>query len=138
MRSLSDKTDQELKEWIDRHKGKRKPKQYTREELIERYENIVKRWQDSESLIRLFPEKYEEICMKLEGLKAGADYRVYDATYEVLDMVADMGAKIRDIQQTDPLDETRGVVKDHNKSSYEYKTDIGDFVDSITKDRLYK
>lgn len=42
-----------------------------REELIERYENIVKKWQGNSDLLKLFPEKYKEMVMKLEALKNG-------------------------------------------------------------------
>ena len=136
MEYLSDKTDQELKEFKDKHKDKRERRQYSREELIKRYENIVERWNNDGDLIRLFPEKYEEICMKLQALKDGAKYRVYDATYEVADMVMDMGAKIRDIQQMH--DGTGRVLKDYKKSKYKYKTDIPDFVDKIIDNKLYK
>lgn len=136
MEYLSDKTDQELKEFIDKHKDKRERRQYSREELIKRYENIVERWNNDGDLIRLFPEKYEEICMKLQALKDGAEYRIYDATYEVVDMIMDMGAKIRDTQQM--YDGSGRVLKDCKKSKYEYKTDIPNFVDKIIEDKLYK
>lgn len=109
---------------------------FTKEELIQRYENIVERWNDDGDLIRLFPEKYEEICAKLQALRNGAEYRIYDAREEMKDMVMDMGAKIRDIQQM--YDGSGRTLKDCKKSKYEYKTDIPDFVDKIIENKLYK
>lgn len=109
---------------------------YSREELIKRYENIVERWNNGGNLIRLFPEKYEEICMKLQALKDGTKYKIYDARDEVKDMVMDVGAKIRDTQQM--YDGTDRTLKDCKKSKYEYKTDIPDFVDKIIENKLSK
>lgn len=100
-----------------------------RQELIKRYENIIKRWNDSDNLKRLFPGKYKEIHIKLEALKSGVPYRVYDATDELKDMIIDMGAKIRDVQ---PLFDG-SMLGDKVKSNYKYKTDIPDFVDEIIK-----
>ena len=59
---------------------------YSREELIERYENIIRKWDSCprQTLKRLFPEKYEEICTKLQALKDVAEYHVVDLTKEYI------------------------------------------------------
>ena len=80
---IADKTTEEVQELIIKTKGESQLKEYSREELVQRYENIIKRWQDSDNLIRLFPEKYNEICLKLELLKSGAEFKVYDADISV-------------------------------------------------------
>ncbi len=106
----------------------------TRQKLIDRYENIIMRWNNSDNLIELFPDKYKEIHMKLEALKAGMPYQIYDATDEIKNMIMDIGVKIRDIQ---PLF-NGNMLGDKVKSNYKYKTDISEFVDKIIEEKLYR
>lgn len=108
-----------------------------RQELINRYENIIKKWNNS-SLKRLFPDKYKEIYMKLQILKAGLPYKTYDATDELKDMIMDMGAKMCGMQKMWLRNKKKkGVLKNHKKQKYEYKTDIPDFVDKVIENKLY-
>lgn len=72
--------------------------------------------------------------MKLEALKAGVPYKIYDATNELKDMIMDMGAKIWGVQSL--FDGS--MLGDKVKSNYEYRTDIPKFVDKIIEDKLYR
>ena len=100
-------------------------------EIIKRYEKIIEKWNDDETLIKMFPEKYREICLKLEALKAGIPYTITDVTKE---SIQDMGAKICGVQQT--YDKRNRLVRDFRNCNYEYKTDIPKFVDRITRQTL--
>ena len=102
-----------------------------RQDIINRYESVVKKWNTDGDLIRLFPEKYKEICMKLQALKNGVEYTITESITKKL--VEDMGAMIWGIQQCNPLDANGGVVKDIKNSNYEYQTDIPEFVGKIIK-----
>lgn len=133
---IADKTTEEVQELIIKTKGESQLKEYSREELIQRYKNIVKRWQNSDNLIRLFPEKYNEICLKLELLKSGAEFRVYDARIDVANMIMDLSDKICRGQQLDRFDNSKGLVGDHRKSDYKPKTDIGNFVETIIHSKM--
>lgn len=103
---------------------------FSLEDIIRRYEKIVERWNSDprQTLKRLFPGKYKEIHAKLEALKAGSPYRIYDATDEVKKMIMDMGAKMWGVQQM--YDGTGRVVKDFRKCNNN-KTDIPEFVDKL-------
>ncbi len=102
-----------------------------RQDIINRYESIVKKWNTDGDLIRLFPEKYKEICMKLQALKNGVEYTITESITKKL--VEDMGAMIWGMQQYNPLDANGGVVKSIKNSNYENQTDIPEFVDKIIK-----
>ena len=54
----------------------------TRENLIQRYEKIKEKWDNDEDLRRILPDTYEEICMKLDGLKKGYKYSIKNVTEE--------------------------------------------------------
>lgn len=91
-------------------------KQITRQEIIDRYERIVERWNKDGELIRLFPSKYKDICRKLEGLKNGAKYTVKNVTKDV---IMDVGARICRVQQTYGINNR--MVRSFKKDNYEYK-----------------
>ncbi len=112
-------------------------KEIERQNIIKRYENIVKRWQEEDdgNMTCLFPEKYKEICLKLELLKAGVDYKIKDIT---LDCIEDMFVKMCSVQQYNPLDRNTKTVKDIKNIDYEFKTDLPDFVDKVIKEKLKK
>lgn len=101
-----------------------------RQEIIERYKKIVRNWNESETLIKLFPEKYEEICAKLVALENGASYKIYDAK---LDMMRDIMVGICRIQQAH--DGTGRALKDWQNDEYEEKTDVLQFVNIILKNK---
>lgn len=104
-----------------------------REIIIERYEKIIENWDNPDSRLKeLFPEKYEDIKLKLYLLKCGFPYKVYDATDEVKNMVTDMFVKMCSVQKIDS-DKTLGEVKENN---YEYKTIVPRLVDEIIKEEL--
>lgn len=106
-------------------------KQITRQEIIDRYERIVERWNKDEELIRLFPDKYKDICRKLEGLKNGAEYTVKDVAK---DAVMDAGARICGAQQTGGINNR--MVRSFKKDNYEYKTDFPEFIDKCVVNKL--
>ena len=106
-------------------------REFTREEVISRYENIVKRWNESKDLIRLFPDKYEDICRKLEALKNGMEFSVKYMTKEV---VMDMGAKLCGVQQA--YGAKNKMVREYKNDDYRYETDIPYFVDRCINSSL--
>ena len=106
-------------------------KQITRQEIIDRYERIVERWNKDGELIRLFPDKYKDICRKLEGLKNGAEYTVKDVAKDV---VMDAGARICGAQQTGGINNR--MVRSFKKDDYEYKTDFPEFIDKCVVNKL--
>ena len=55
-----------------------------RKEIIKRYEKIVNKWDKDPDLKRLFPDKYVDICRKLEALKTGVNYIIKDVTKECI------------------------------------------------------
>lgn len=65
-----------------------------RADAIQRYENIKLKWDNDEDLKRILPETYEDICRKLEGLKAGVEYKIIDKTNELKNMIAYVGGQI--------------------------------------------
>ncbi len=69
--------------------------------------------------------------MKLEALKAGMPYKIYDSTDELKDMIMDMGAKMWGVQQT--FGRNNRLVKSYKRNNYKYKTDIPEFVDEVIK-----
>lgn len=103
----------------------------SRDEVIRRYQNIVKRWDEDNTLIKMFPDKYKEICDKLRALQDGHEFTQTDVTREC---IMDMGAKIRDIQQL--YGGKDGVLSDYSKAKYQYETDIPKFVDRVIFDKM--
>lgn len=65
-----------------------------RNKLIQRYTKIKFNWDSDEDLKRILPEVYKDICRKLEGLKAGAEYKITDKTNELKHMIAYVGGQI--------------------------------------------
>ncbi len=98
----------------------------SRKEIIKRYEDIVKKWNEDCDLIELYPEKYKEILLKLEALKNGYEYKVKDIT---LDCWQDMFVKMWSAQRY--YDSADRMVGDVKKCNYDFKTDIPEFVDKL-------
>lgn len=70
----------------------------TREHAINAYRRIVRRWDDSEcNLKEILPNKYKEICLKLDALESGKDYKIVDKTEELVKMIAYVGGQIPSI-----------------------------------------
>ena len=65
-----------------------------RKEAIERYEKIKSRWEESKNLIRILPDVYAEICLKLKALKKGLDFNIVDKTHELKTAIAYIGGQI--------------------------------------------
>ena len=55
--------------------------------LIEKYEEIKQRWDNDSDIKRILPETYDEICLKLEGLKLGCEYTKKDVTKDFVSAV---------------------------------------------------
>lgn len=102
---------------------------FTRKELIQRYENIIKRWDNdpNQTLKRLFPDKYRDICAKLQGLRNGAEYRVVDLTKEY---ISAGGALICGAQKL-----SGDKVNVHSKTK-RYQDGLSDFINNFDKDGL--
>ncbi|MBD5589122.1 hypothetical protein [Clostridium botulinum] len=69
-------------------------KNYSRIDLIKKYEDIKKRWIRDRDLIRILPDTYNNICRKLEGLKNGTDFRITDKLTELKTAIAYVGGQI--------------------------------------------
>jgi len=52
----------------------------TREQIIQRYEQIIDEWDKNPHLKTILPDTYKNICYKLQMLKADVDYKVVDVT----------------------------------------------------------
>jgi hypothetical protein len=72
----------------------------SRDQLIKDYERIKNKWDDDKELISMLPEVYENICYKLDALKAGAEYKVTDKTNDLKTMIAYVGGCIPSINYT--------------------------------------
>ena len=51
-----------------------------REQIIQRYEQIIDEWDKNPHLKTILPDTYKNICYKLQMLKADVDYKVVDVT----------------------------------------------------------
>ena len=57
----------------------------TREQIIQRYEQIIDEWDKNPHLKTILPDTYKNICYKLQMLKADVDY----VDYKVVDVTKD-------------------------------------------------
>ncbi len=97
-----------------------------RQEIIKRYEKIVKKWDSDpeQTLKRLFPDKYKDICMKLKCLQSGVEYTVTDVTKEC---VSAIGALMCGAQKMD-IGGKRTIA-----STSRYQKGLRDFIDNFDK-----
>lgn len=82
-----------------------------RNDIIKRYENIVKKWDSDpdQTLKNLFPEKYIEIKEKLKLLKEGFDFTITNRTDELKTAIAYIGGQIPRINYS-----TQGYINKNN------------------------
>lgn len=87
-----------------------------RKDIIKRYENIVKKWDDcpNQTLKRILPDKYIEIKEKLKLLKEGFDFTITDETQELKTAIAYVGGQIPRVNYS-----SKGLINKDNGISWE-------------------
>lgn len=87
-----------------------------RDDIINRYENIVKKWDEdpNQTLKRVLPEKYEEIKGRLRLLKEGYNFNITDKTQELKTAIAYIGGQIPRTNYSD-----KGLINKDNGITWE-------------------
>ena len=84
----------------------------------------------------ILPERYLDVCKKLNALEEGFEFKIYDTTNKTKNMLKNIGAMICSIQKLDK----QQILKDipsHRCNKYNYKTNIKKLVDGVINKEYY-